>query len=54
MEYVLTANALKKRYGKFTALNGLSAHIPKGSIYGLVGKNGAGKTTLIRMVCGLQ
>lgn len=29
-------------------------HVPKGSIYGFVGRNGAGKTTLIRMVCGLQ
>ena len=28
--------------------------IPKGSIYGLVGRNGAGKTTLIRVICGLQ
>lgn len=29
-------------------------HIPKGAIYGFVGKNGAGKTTLIRVICGLQ
>lgn len=29
-------------------------HVPKGSIYGFVGKNGAGKTTLIRLLCGLQ
>lgn len=28
--------------------------VPKGSIYGLIGKNGAGKTTLIRLICGLQ
>ncbi len=54
MDYVLTANALCKQYGRFKALSGLSMHIPKGSIYGFVGKNGAGKTTLIRLICGLQ
>lgn len=54
MEYVLTTNALGKDYRQFKALNGLSMHVPKGAIYGFVGKNGAGKTTLIRLICGLQ
>ena len=54
MEYVLETNGLSKRYRAFTALNGLDMHIPKGSIYGFVGRNGAGKTTLIRLICGLQ
>lgn len=54
MEYVLTTNALCKHYKNFKALNGLSMHVPKGAIYGFVGKNGAGKTTLIRLICGLQ
>ena len=54
MEYVLTTNALSKQYKKFKALNGLSMNVPKGAIYGFVGKNGAGKTTLIRLICGLQ
>ena len=54
MEYVLETDALIKRYRHFTALNGLTMHIPKGAIYGLVGRNGAGKTTLIRLICGLQ
>lgn len=54
MEYILTANQIYKNYGRFRALSGLSMKVPKGSIYGLVGKNGAGKTTLIRIICGLQ
>ena len=54
MDYVLTANGLSKKYKNFQALNGLTMHIPKGSIYGFVGKNGAGKITLIRLICGLQ
>lgn len=54
MEYVLETKALGKRYQNFTALNGLNMHIPKGAIYGFVGRNGAGKTTLIRLICGLQ
>ncbi|MDE6723313.1 MAG: ATP-binding cassette domain-containing protein [Eubacterium sp.] len=54
MEYVLETNALCKNYRHFKALNGLSMRVPKGSIYGFVGKNGAGKTTLIRLICGLQ
>ncbi len=54
MEYVLKINALSKYYKNFKALNGLSMNIPKGAIYGFVGRNGAGKTTLIRLICGLQ
>ena len=54
MEYVLKINALSKNYKNFKALNGLSMYIPKGAIYGFVGRNGAGKTTLIRLICGLQ
>lgn len=54
MEYILTTTALSKHYRHFKALDGLSMHVPKGAIYGFVGKNGAGKTTLIRLICGLQ
>ncbi|MCI8585093.1 MAG: ATP-binding cassette domain-containing protein [Lachnospiraceae bacterium] len=54
MDEIVTANALSKQYGSFRALKDLSMHVPRGSIYGIVGKNGAGKTTLIRLLCGLQ
>lgn len=54
MEHVLTSDGLSKYYKSFRALEDFSVHIPKGSIYGLVGKNGAGKTTFIRIICGLQ
>lgn len=54
MEYILQTKALCKYYRHFKALNGLTMNVPKGSIYGFVGKNGAGKTTLIRLVSGLQ
>ncbi len=54
MEYVLTSSNLCKSYGQHEVLHDVSMHIPKGSIYGFVGKNGAGKTTFIRLICGLQ
>lgn len=54
MEYVLTVNGLCKQYRNSKVLSRLSMHVPKGSIYGFVGRNGAGKTTLIRLICGLQ
>ena len=41
-----------KRFGRFTALSGLSLSVHKASIYGLVGFNGAGKTTLLNLVAG--
>ena len=54
MEYVLKTKDLKKTYGNYNALNGLSMNVPKGAIYGFIGRNGVGKTTLIRLICGLQ
>lgn len=54
MEYILETNNLEKKYKKFSAISNLNMHVPKGAIYGLIGKNGAGKTTLIRLLCGLQ
>ncbi|MGM9589373.1 MAG: ABC transporter ATP-binding protein [Faecousia sp.] len=54
MEYVLEAEGLCKTYKHYKALDNLNMHVPKGAIYGFVGKNGAGKTTLIRLITGLQ
>ncbi len=54
MNYILQTNHLTKKYKNFQALHGLTMNVPKGSIYGFVGKNGSGKTTLIRLICGLQ
>ena len=54
MEHALTTQNLSKSYSKFQALDHFTMHVPKGAIYGFVGRNGAGKTTLIRLVCGLQ
>lgn len=43
---------VRKNYGSFHALRGLSFNIEKGEIFGLVGPNGAGKTSAIRLLCG--
>jgi ABC-2 type transport system ATP-binding protein len=42
-----------KRYGGFTAVDGVSLKVPPGEIHGFLGPNGAGKTTTIRMIAGL-
>lgn len=53
MDLIIETKDLKKRYGKFDAVNGLSLEVPAGSIYGFVGPNGAGKTTTMRMLTTL-
>ena len=50
---MLVTDNLVKRYGKFTALNGLSLSIGDGELHGFVGPNGAGKTTTMRILCTL-
>ena len=47
---VLELTRVSKRYGAFTAVDGISFAIPRGTIYGFLGPNGAGKTTTIRMI----
>ena len=54
MDYILQTNALVKKYGGATILRELTMNVPKGSIYGFVGRNGAGKTTLIRVITSLH
>ena len=53
MENVLSTKDLCKNYGKNRILKNVNMDIPKGAIFGLVGRNGAGKTTLMRIITGL-
>lgn len=50
---ILNVTKLVKRFGGFTALDGLTFHVVSGEILGLVGPNGSGKTTAINVVSGL-
>lgn len=50
---VIEAKGLTKRFGDFTAADGITFSIPPGVIFGLLGPNGAGKSTTFRMLCGL-
>jgi ABC-2 type transport system ATP-binding protein len=44
---------LKKDFGSFTAVDGISFSVKRGEIFGFLGPNGAGKSTTIRMLCGI-
>jgi ABC-2 type transport system ATP-binding protein len=50
---VITLTKLTKRYGSFTAVNGIDLTIRKGELFGFLGPNGAGKTTTFRMIAGI-
>jgi len=52
MNSLLEVQSLSKRFGGFTALDGVSIDIRKGERFGLIGPNGSGKTTLINCVSG--
>ena len=53
MDYIITTQQLTKRYRTFTAVNQVSLHIRRGSIYGFLGPNGAGKSTTMKLLLGL-
>ncbi len=53
MDYAISIKNLTKKFGSFTAVNGISFDIPKGKIFGFLGPNGSGKSTTIRMICGV-
>ena len=50
---MIAVHELRKDYGGFTAVNGISLDVQPGEIHGFLGPNGAGKTTSIRMIAGL-
>jgi ABC-2 type transport system ATP-binding protein len=53
-QIAIQCNNLTKRFGDFTAVDGISFDVKKGEIFGFLGPNGAGKSTTIRMLCTLS
>ena len=52
-EDVIVVNNVKRRFGSFYAVKGISFSVRRGEVFGLLGANGAGKSTTFRMLCGL-
>ncbi len=50
---MIELSALTKRYGSFTAVDGIDLSVPDGELFGFLGPNGAGKTTTLRMIAGI-
>lgn len=50
LPHMLQLEGIVKRFGTYTALDGVSMEVPTGKVFGLLGPNGAGKTTLIRII----
>jgi ABC-2 type transport system ATP-binding protein len=52
-DLAVQAHSLTKHYGEVRAVDGLHLRVPRGSIYGFLGRNGSGKTTTLRILSGL-
>ena len=52
-KFIVKTAALSKRYSDQIVVKDVSMSIPKGKIYGLLGRNGAGKTTIMKILLGL-
>ncbi|MBI4542726.1 MAG: ABC transporter ATP-binding protein [Gemmatimonadetes bacterium] len=50
---MIRLESLTKDFGSFRAVDRISLHVPKGTLYGFLGPNGAGKTTTLRMIAGI-
>jgi len=53
-EEIILARELRKDFGDFHAVDGISFEVKRGEIFGFLGANGAGKTTAMRMLTGLS
>ena len=53
LKYTIQTYELCKKYEGCSVVWNVSMHVPKGQIYGLLGRNGAGKTTIMKMLLGL-
>jgi ABC-2 type transport system ATP-binding protein len=51
-DYAIETRDLRRTFGKFEAVKGVSLRVPKGTVFGLLGVNGAGKSTVIKMIMG--
>jgi len=51
---MIEARGIVKRFGDFTALDGVSVDVPSGSLTALLGPSGSGKSTLLRVIAGLE
>ncbi|MDW8319882.1 MAG: ABC transporter ATP-binding protein [Armatimonadota bacterium] len=52
-EFAVEVQGLTRRFGNFTAVDGITFAVKRGEIFGFLGPNGAGKSTTIRMLCGI-